>query len=234
MPTKKIFAEAAYQKDFEAKVLEVRNDETGIPRIVILDQTIFYAMSGGQPGDTGLIVGPMGEEKVGDTRYIDTEKKIIGHFMNEATKLKVGDQITGKIDWERRYRHMQLHSLVHISALLFEKRYGNQKCIGSNIADKGRIDYEYFGEINVEALQKEAEKLIQEDHPITTRGESDDEVKRVWEMQPLGTIPCGGTHVKSSCEIGKIELKRKSLGKQGQRIYCQLLTSESNSLEASK
>ncbi|GEM_PF-2237971 len=234
MSTKKIFVDAAYQKDCEATVVEIRNDEAGIPRIVILDQTVFYAMSGGQPGDTGFVTGPHGEERVSDTRYVDNEKKVIGHFMDGTTKLKVGDRITGKIDWGRRYRHMQLHSLVHISALLFDQQCGLQKCIGSNIADKGRIDYEYFGEINVEALQKQAEHLIQEDHAISTHGDGDDEVKRIWEMQPLGTIPCGGTHVKSSREIGKIELKRKSLGKQGQRIYCQVLTSPIDSLETSK
>lgn len=219
---KKIFSENAYQKECSARVVEVRNDEGGVPRIVILDQTVFYAMSGGQPGDTGVLKGSNDEEKVVDTQYMDESKTVIGHFMEAPTALKPGDTIQTVIDWDRRYRHMRLHSLVHIAGLLFEKQYGHQKCIGSNIADNGRIDYEFFEKIDIERLQKEAERLTAEGHEISTHGDSNDEAKRIWEMESLGTMPCGGTHVKNSREIGKIELKRKSLGKQGQRIYCMI------------
>lgn len=222
MPTKKLFSENAYQKECSARVVEIRNDEAGVPSIIILDQTVFYAMSGGQPGDVGVFKGPRGEEKVVDTRYLDEEKTLIAHVLEGATQLKPGDTVQAVIDWDRRYRHMQLHALVHIAGLLFEKQYGQQKCIGSNIADKGRIDYAFFRNIDIEWLQKEAERLIAEGHEITTYGDSDDEAKRIWEMKSLGTMPCGGTHVKNSREIGKIELKRKSLGKQGQRIYCMI------------
>lgn len=222
MPTKKLFTENAYQKECSSRVLEVRNDDAGVSRIVILDQTVFYAMSGGQPGDTGVLKGPNGEEKIVDTRYLDEEKTLIGHILEGPTHLKQGDSVQAIIDWDRRYRHMRLHSLVHIAGLLFEKQYGHQKCIGSNIADKGRIDYAFFGNVDIERLQKEAERLIAEGHEISTHGDSDDEAKRIWEMESLGTMPCGGTHVKNSREIGKIELKRKSLGKQGQRIYCMI------------
>jgi Ser-tRNA(Ala) deacylase AlaX len=223
MSTKKLFSENAYQKDGEATVVTVQNDETGVPRIVILDQTVFYAMSGGQPGDTGTIKGPEGEKKVIDTRYLNEGKILVGHYLEEQSRLKPGDKVQLVIDWDRRYRHMRLHSLVHIAGLLFEQHYGHQKCIGSNIADKGRIDYEFFNPIDIEKIQKTAQQLIEEGHEIKTYGDSHDESKRIWEMQGLGTMPCGGTHVKNSREIGKISLKRKSLGKQGQRIYCEIL-----------
>lgn len=223
MPTKKFFSEDAYRKECSASVIEVRNDEAGIPRVVILDQTVFYAMSGGQPGDSGMLKGLVGEERVQDTRYLDDDKTLIGHVLENETRLKAGDSLQVLIDWDRRYRYMRLHSLVHIVGLLFEKQYEKQKCIGSNIADKGRIDYDFFGNIDIERLQKETESLITEGHDIKTYGNSGDEAKRIWEMQPLGTMPCGGTHVKNSREIGKIELKRKGLGKQGQRIYTMIL-----------
>ena len=176
-------------------------------------------MGGGQPGDTGTIGG----EGVIDTRYGDSEKTIVHHLLQHPTNLKMGQRVQCQIDWERRYRHMRLHSLIHIVGMLFEQKYGEPKCIGSNISDKGRIDYEYFHPIDLEWLQKGTEKLISEDHEIQTYGYSDDDERRIWEMQPLGTMFCGGTHVRTSTEIGKIALKRKSLGKQGQRIYAEIV-----------
>jgi alanyl-tRNA synthetase len=221
MKTLKIFSEDAYQKECEATVLEIKKDDEG-RQIVVLDQTVFYAMSGGQPGDTGTITGPEGVEQVIDTRYASDEKVLIYHYVSEDTKLKVGDKVQCQIDWERRYRLMRLHSLVHIAGLLFEKKYGKTEVFGSNISDKGRIDYKYFDPIDFEWLSVETQRYIDEGHEIKTRGEDGNEVRRIWEMADLEPMPCGGTHPKNSSEIGKIRLKRKGLGSQGQRIYCML------------
>ncbi len=218
MKTQKLFTEDAYQKECDATVVDILPDEEGIKRIVVLDQTVFYALSGGQPGDTGMI----NEERVIDTRYANDEKLLIYHYLEEPTQLKNGDQVHCQINWDRRYRNMRLHSLVHIAGLLFTEKYGEQKCIGSNISDKGRIDYEFHDPIDFDWLNQETQRLIDEDHEITTSGDPDDEVLRIWEMEPLGTMPCGGTHPAKSGEIGKIRLKRKGLSSQGQRIYCML------------
>ncbi len=221
MKTIKLFTQDAYQKECEATVIEVRKDDEG-RQIIILDQTVFYAMSGGQPGDLGVITGPEGAEQVIDTRYAANEKVLIYHYLAEETKLKVGDKVQCQIDWDRRYRLMKLHSLVHIAGLVFEKRYGKTECVGSNISDKGRIDYKFFDSIDIEWLTNETQKMIDESHDITTRGEERNEVRRIWEMSDLEPMPCGGTHPKNSSEIGKIRLKRKGLSSQGQRIYCML------------
>ncbi len=222
MKTTKLFTEDAYQTTCTAKVVEVKTDEEG-RQIVILDQTVFYALSGGQPGDTGTITGPYGAEKVIDTRYASDEKVLIYHYVESPTQLQVGDEVSCEINWERRHRLMRLHSLLHIAGMVFEEMYGKQECVGSNMnVEKGRFDYKFFDQIDIEQLTSRTQQLIDEGREITTRGEEGNEVRRIWNMEPLGDMPCGGTHPRSSSEIGKIRLKRKGLSSQGQRIYCML------------
>jgi Ser-tRNA(Ala) deacylase AlaX len=228
MKTIKLFAEDAYQKECEATVVDILNipqeflsdGETGENRIIVLNQTVFYAMSGGQPGDTGSI----SNERVVDTRYRSEEKLIIYHYLSEPTSLRVGDTVTCKIDWNRRYKHMLQHSLIHMVGLVFTEMYGEHECIGSNMGEKGRIDYKFFDHIDVEAITNRVQKLIQEDHPISTTVDPADQtgVSMIWRMEPLEDMPCGGTHPKSGAELGKFRLKRKGLSSQGQRIYCML------------
>ncbi|MDF2379054.1 MAG: alanyl-tRNA editing protein [Candidatus Gracilibacteria bacterium] len=224
MKTHKLYLEDSYQKMCEAIVLEVKKDQEG-RQIIILDQTLFYAMSGGQPGDKGIMTGSSGEEQVVDTRYASGEKVLIHHFMSEDTQFKIGDTVTCQINWDYRYKNMRLHSLLHLAGMAFEKMVGPQKCIGSNISDRGRMDYEFFEKIDLDILAREVQGLIDGDHEIRTYGEDGNEVRRVWEMKPLGTMPCGGTHPKSSGEIREFKLKRKGLSSQGQRIYCELIDS---------
>lgn len=223
MSTIKLFNNDPYLKNCEATILEILPDQEGINRIIVLDQTVFYAMSGGQPGDRGAIIASGGTEEVLDTRYADPEKTIIHHFMATETRLQVGEKVNCMIDWDFRYRNMRLHSLIHIVGMAFEEMVGEQKCIGSNISDRGRIDYEYFGSIDLNMLTQEVRRLIEGRHDIHCTGDPGDEVKRIWFMEPLGEMACGGTHPKNSSEIGDMDIKVKSLGKQGQRIYCELL-----------
>ncbi|MDP3976332.1 MAG: alanyl-tRNA editing protein [bacterium] len=227
MKTKKLFTNDAYLKECDAQVVEVLDLPDEIPievgqerknRIIVLDQTVFYAMSGGQPGDTGTL----DDERIADTIYATDEKVLIYHCMEKPTQLKAGDKVHCVIDWERRYRLMKMHSLMHIAIFNFERKHGKSKMIGSNMSDKGRFDYEFFDPIDVDWITQETQRMIQEGHQIKTYGDEYDEVKRIWEMEPLGTMPCGGTHVKNSSEIGKISLKRKGLSSQGQRVYCML------------
>lgn len=218
MSTHRIYWNAPYQKEFDAKVIEIKDSEFG--KVVVLDQTCFYAMSGGQTGDSGTLNG----ERVRDTRYEDNKKQVIYHYLEaEETELKVGDEVHGEIDWDRRYKIMRLHSLVHIMGILFEKEYPGNTVIGSNVNEKkGRADWEFFEDIDIEKLQNQTQEAIDTKADVTTKGSSEDEERRIWDMAGFGTMPCGGTHVKNSSEIGKIRLKRKSLGKQGQRVYCML------------
>lgn len=222
MKTKKIFMEDQYQKEASAKVLEIHHLSDG-KTAVELDRTIFYAMSGGQPGDRGIMI--LNEEKISvqDTRYLEKEKQTILHFVDDASFLSVGDEVQLQIDWAFRYKNMKLHSLVHIVGLVFEDMYGTQKCIGSNIGEKARIDYEYFGEMDVQKIEEKTKQIILSDLSISTY--EDDKTSGIWnwEIKNLPIVPCGGTHPKTTGEIGNILIKRKNLGKQGQRLYCSII-----------
>ena len=216
--TKRLYWSDPYQVEFEAEVLDVIQTEFGTA--LVLDQTCFYAMSGGQVGDTGSLA----DERVRDTRYADDTKTVIYHYMEGECSLKKGDRVVGAIDWERRHKLMRIHSLVHVLGIVFEKNYGEQRCIGSSVNEKkGRIDYEFFDELDVEKLTKEVQSVVDRGLNINCGPSKEDASRRIWDMPGFGDMPCGGTHPENSSEIGKIKLKRKSLGKQGQRIYCSLI-----------
>ena len=122
----------SYLKEFEAVVESVKDD-----KFVILDQTAFYPQGGGQPHDTGVM-------QLNDDDYpVIFAGKFEGKISHEVSKpgLKVGDKVTGKIDWERRYRHMRMHTAAHIiDAVLFNE--SGALCTGNQLGlEKSRIDF---------------------------------------------------------------------------------------------
>ena len=216
--TKRLYWDNPYQKEFDAVVVDVVKTDYG--DAVVLDQTCFYAMSGGQAGDSGLL----NDYRVRDTRYHDDSKTIIYHYMENETKLKAGDKVHGVIDWDRRYKIMRNHTLVHVTDIIFEKEYGKGMDIGSNVNEKkGRVDYEFFDEIDIEKLTKNVQEVLDKDLEIICVPSAESEDKRIWIMKDYADMPCGGTHPKKSSEVGQIKLKRKGLGRQGQRIYCKVV-----------
>ena len=149
--TEKLFWQDQYLKEFEGKVIEIRGKE------VILDKTAFYARSGGQPGDTGELNGI----KVIDTYYDD--KGNIVHLLEKEPNFKVGDIVKGKIDWERRYKLMRLHTALHIISAVLNNMFGNVKISGSQIyEDKARIDFDLdkLDDELVKRLKKKQMKLL--------------------------------------------------------------------------
>src|SRR3989338_3575261 len=205
--SKKLFWEDPYQKECRAKAVSVNGQE------VVLDQTVFYAFSGGQASDSGTISGiPVKEAIV-------SEKDVI-YVLEQAPNFKEGDEVEVKIDWEKRYKIMKLHSAAHIVYFIFLEKTGIKKLIGSNVDEaKSRLDYEYPQPIS--EMLPEAEKLaneaISKNIGIKTHFESGSIEKRLWECAGM-ICPCGGTHVKMTGEIGKIKLKRKNIGAGKERI----------------
>lgn len=230
MATRKLFWEDAYQKEFDAKVLAIDGNK------VILDQTCFYATSGGQPCDTGELNGI----KVIDV-VKDEEDNII-HVLEREPDFKVGDVVHGKIDWGRRYGIMRLHSAAHVISAVLVKNFGNVLFTGSQIyPDRARMDF------NIEKLDEEVAKTIEEKAnevvtmalPITSRIISKEELElnpnlqrladvshyqqfkvfRVVEIEGLDAQLDGGTHVANTKEIGRIKIvKRENKGKNNRRI----------------
>ena len=134
MPTDCLFRDDSYLKQCEARVLAV-TEQGGI----VLDRTVFYAASGGQPGDSGALAAADGTRVVIDSAiYIDAAKTEIAHVPAAGSCLKVGDAVTALIDWDKRYGRMRMHSALHLpSAALPYAVTG-----GSVGESEGRLDFD--------------------------------------------------------------------------------------------
>lgn len=227
-----LFWKDAYLKEFEAKVLEIDGNK------VILDKTCFYARGGGQPSDKGWLNGIL---------VLDVQKrgKDIIHVLEREPDFKVSDKVKGKIDWERRYRIMRLHSAAHVISYVIVKNFGNVIFTGSQIyEDRARMDFN-LPQFNAEVaslIEKEANEIVEKAIPIKTYFVTKEEVEknpwlkrvdpklyekfdvlRVVEIEGLDAQLDGGTHVKNTKEIGRIKIvKRENKGKNNKRIYIQV------------
>ena len=103
----KLFEENSYLKEFKAKIISINIEE----KTIELDNTAFYARSGGQPGDIGEIIAENQNIEVKDT--IKKDNKII-NIINKTENLDKGIEIIGKINWEKRYKYMKMHSALHL------------------------------------------------------------------------------------------------------------------------
>lgn len=208
-PTIRLFWEDSYLKECEANVVKIENNK------VILDKTIFYAFSGGQASDSGTINEiPVIEAFVSNDEIIYT--------LDRLPNFKIGDKVKVKIDWEKRYKIMKLHSAAHVIFFLFRDKTSIDKLIGSNVSEeKSRLDYAYAENISkfLTDLENEANELFCKNIPVKIYFDEKEGKKRIWEVPTKGwKCPCGGTHVKNLNEIEKVKLKRKNLGKGKERI----------------
>lgn len=205
--TKKLFYEDSYKTECEASVGSMMGPE------IVLDQTIFFAFSGGQASDSGTI------NDIAVKEAIISGEDIV-YVLEQVPQFKEGDKVSIKIDWSKRNKIMRLHSAAHIVYFLFAEKTGIKKLIGSNIEEnKARLDYEYPESIAdmLPEIEKQANELSEQDIEIKTYPDESDPAKRWWECKKW-KAPCGGTHVKSTKEIGKIQLKRKNIGSGKERI----------------
>ena len=228
--TEELFREATYSKTADAKVFRIVDEG------VILDRTIFYPEGGGQPGDIGSIRLEDGLDLV-VTNTVKTSNGIL-HIVNaKKSEMVTGQSVTMNIDWERRLRHMRMHTALHLLCSQVEGAVTG----GAIGAQKSRLDFNIPGERpEKEELEEKMNNLIAGDHKISISWISDEELKanpdlvRTMSVRPpmgTGSIrmirigdnidfqPCGGTHVKSTLEIGYIKVgKIENKGRQNRRI----------------
>ncbi|MBD3155453.1 MAG: phenylalanine--tRNA ligase subunit beta [Candidatus Aenigmarchaeota archaeon] len=205
--TERLFYQDPYIKEAEAEVEEINGKE------VILDKTLFFAFSGGQASDKGSING---------IPVVNVEKKNhkIVHTLEKEPEFKTGDIVKLELDWNRRYRLMKLHSAAHLVYYPFVEELGRPKIIGSNISpEKARIDFLYEDSIKekIPKIEEKVNKTIAEGLEIKTEPDKKDVEKRWWRCNSKG-MPCGGTHVKNTSEIGEVKLKRKNIGAGKERV----------------
>jgi misacylated tRNA(Ala) deacylase len=232
--TRLLFREDAYAQDCSATVVGV-NERGGI----LLDKTIFYATAGGQPGDKGTLQTSIGDIAIATTVY--DENKNVVHVPAEGQSLPtIGETVAVKLDWSHRYRIMRCHTMMHLlcASVPFP-------VTGSAITeDGGRIDFDIpEGQIpDRAALGEKINGLIRANHPISISSMSEEEldarpelVRTMFVKPPRGAgivrlvligeggavdlQPCGGTHVKSTGEVGEIAVdKIQNKGKINRRI----------------
>lgn len=213
MSVEKVFWIDPYLTKLNTSVTTVTNNT------VTVEKTIAFAFSGGQASDSGTINGYkiLSAEKV--------EKEIF-YTLEGPLAISPGDEVLIQIDWERRYKLMKLHFAAEIILELVNQHFRSPQKIGANITDtKARLDFMWDKNIS-EAftfLQLEAARLIGADLPITSAFSDIENEKRYWEIKDFGRVPCGGTHIKTTGEIGPIRLKRDNIGKGKERIEISLV-----------
>jgi Ser-tRNA(Ala) deacylase AlaX len=206
--TKKVFWDDPYLTELETVVTAVNGNE------LTVEQTIFYAQSGGQESDYGSI---------NDRQVLHARKdgKEIIYTMETGHGILFGDRVIMKIDWLRRYQLMRLHFAAEvILALVYLKLPGIEK-IGAHIApDKARIDFKWDENISniFPLLEIEAHRLVNSNKEIESAFSDEGLERRYWKVEGFSQVPCGGTHLKRTGEIGKISLKRNNIGKGKERI----------------
>jgi len=206
--TKKLFWEDPYLTTLETVVESVFDDA------IILRETIFYAFSGGQESDTGTI----GSYPVLEA---DNSGRDIRYTLPEGHELKPGDTVRIEINWDRRYRLMRLHFAAELVLGFVYRELGTAEKIGAHIApDKARIDFYWPQNIAslFPKLTAQVQTIVDQKLEIISAYADHRSQRRYWEIQGFARVPCGGTHLKHTGEVGNIMLKRKNIGKGKERI----------------
>ncbi len=222
MDTERLYWENAYTAQFTAKVIRQEKARQGFE--VVLDRTAFYPTGGGQPCDTGWLDG---------IQVTDVEERegTVVHLLRAPLE---SDTITGKIDWGRRFDHMQQHAGQHVLSACFDKLAG-ARTVGFHLGSQFvYIDLDSTDLTREQVAQAEqmANKTVFGNLPIKTYILQPEEVKdlplrkqptvyediRIVEIDGFDYTPCGGTHPSHTGCIGLIKIRRWEKQKDGTRI----------------
>jgi len=228
---RKLYWEEPYEREFDARVVRIED------RKIVLDRTLFFPRGGGVACDIGTLAG---------ATVIETTKETgeIFHTLATAPNFKVGEEVHGQIDWDRRYRLMRMHTAGHLLSSIFYLK-ANCRITGNQIEqDKSRMDFslDSFDRSLIERFVTEANRLIDQDAEVRTyfmsRGEalkmpelvklaeaappSDPEL-RIVEITGIDKQADGGQHVARLKEVGQVRLlKLENKGKSNRRLYYDL------------
>jgi alanyl-tRNA synthetase len=229
--TRRLYYDDAFEKEFTARVMhcevlppDVKSGITGTVWGLILDRTAFYPTSGGQPNDLG---------KIGDANVLDVRDE--GEEILHLVDRKPSDpEVNACINWPRRFDHMQQHTGQHLLSAMFQERFGLPTVsfhLGAEICTidlRGPEPTPQF----LEGAERAATQIIFEDRPVTVRYGTADQLShlgvrkevdrkgilRAIEIEAADLQPCGGTHVKSTGQIGVVLVRRCSKVRQDWRV----------------
>jgi|GEM_PF-37027 len=209
---RKVFWENPYQSSLTTTVSAVNGVE------ILFDATIAYSFAGGQESDRAWVNGI---EILGSRM----DSGLIYYTLPPEHGLVPGQEVMMTIDWQRRYRLMRLHFTAELMLELVTQKYGLEK-VGAHIAEhKARIDFKSDANISTyfPELLAEYKAIIAADYPIEKNYSDVIAQRRYWKIEGFAHVPCGGTHVRSTAEVGMVTLKRDRPGKGIERIEIRLV-----------
>lgn len=226
VPTIKLFENDAYLTEVETAIASQAGD------VICLDETVFYAESGGQPGDRGVLMLDSGEIlPVKETKYLPGRLRIAHILAQPVGRDLTGLRVTARVDWDRRLLLMRMHSCLHLLCSLVDA-----PVTGCAIHhDHGRLDFDIEATIDRQAISDRLNVLIERDLPVevsflpVAELRADPALVRTVQAAPpdtggivriirIGDVdrqPCGGTHVRTTGEIGPVAVA--SVEKKGRR-----------------
>ncbi len=237
--TELLYQTDSYLKEFNSTVYNIDSQNNSL----ILKQTAFYPGGGGQPPDRGWLT--FGTESLEVKRARKSGPDILHIIDGEMPQLEIGSSVDGKIDWDRRYQLMRTHTAMHILCGVIFRDYGASVTGGSMEPMAGRMDFEFetMRKELVQAIETAINKEVDNSRPVRIDILPRDEAfqipdlirtkinllpegiqqVRVVEIEGLDIQADGGTHVKNTSEVGRIEIvDYKSKGKINKRIYVRL------------
>ncbi len=215
---KKVFWENPYQSKLVTKIAAIHGNE------ILFEDTIAYSFAGGQESDKAAVNGmPILNSRM--------EGNLIYYTLPADNGFSVGDQVVMEIDWARRNRLMRLHFAAELILEIVTQKFGFEK-IGAHISEtKARIDF-----ISPESISPKLPEIlaaynaiIDQDLPIEKGYLDEATQRRFWRIENFAQVPCGGTHVDSTGQVGYVTLKREHPGKSIERIEIRLVNAEPTS-----
>jgi misacylated tRNA(Ala) deacylase len=233
MPTECLFRDDSYLKECQTRVVAI-TAQGGI----VLDRTVFYATSGGQPGDSGRLITADGTRAAISTAvYTDATKSEIAHIPAPGgPALKEGDAVTAAIDWNQRNARMRMHTALHLLSAALP-----YAVTGGSVGEReSRLDFDIpEAGLDKDAITAKVNEMIKRNSAVSSRWISDAELEanpalvktmsvkppigtgrvRLIEIEGLDLQPCGGTHVRATGEIGAVRVTQiEKKGKQNRRV----------------
>ncbi|MCO6185876.1 alanyl-tRNA editing protein [Rhizobium sp. L1K21] len=244
MPTKLLFRDDFYLSTCEANVTAVHDNGA-----IELDQTCFYATSGGQPGDNGFLEREDGSRINLDVTVTGADKSVILHMPFEGEpRPEIGEKLVCHVNWPRRYKLMRMHTACHLLSVVCP-----YPITGASVSeDDSRVDFDMSETIDKADITAKLMALVNENHPIYVQWITDEELaanpgivksKNVRPPTGMGRIslvcigenasidsqPCGGTHVSETQEVGAIHIgKIEKKGKENRRFRIRFVEAPAN------
>jgi misacylated tRNA(Ala) deacylase len=231
---KALFVEDAYLSTAEARVTALREDGG-----IMLDQTCFYATSGGQPGDTGFLERANGDRIIIAGTVTGENKSEIIHIPAPGQPVPdAGEELVIHIDWERRHNLMRMHTACHLLSVVCPF-----PITGAAVSETdSRIDFDMSETIDKAEVTAKLMELVNANHPVFTQWISEEDLAAnpdlvksknvrppsgqgsirlvcIGENSAIDSQPCGGTHVSETAEVGEIHIgKIEKKGRENRRF----------------